>query len=78
MRDDARDDVREYLRVLQDYLDGNGSLDAALTAWRAVPIEESEGEEADLEEDALLGFDREALHPAQQARLDAFLQALER
>ena len=78
MRDDARDDVREYLRILQDYLDGNALLDAALTAWRAVPIEEAEAEEDDLEEDALLGIDRGALHPAQQARLDAFLQALER
>jgi hypothetical protein len=77
MREDVPDNVRECVDVLFAYLNGEGSLDAALTAWRTMQVADDEEEESDLEEAALLGIDRDALQAEQQARLTVFLERLD-
>jgi hypothetical protein len=77
MRQDMPDNVRECVDVLFSYLNGEGPLDAALSAWRTMQVADEEDDESELEEAALLGIDRDALHPAQQARLTTFLERLD-
>jgi hypothetical protein len=76
MRQDTPDNVRECVTVLFAYLNGEGSLDAAVSAWRTMQLTDDD-EETDLEEAALLGIDPETLHPDQQARLTVFLERLD-
>jgi hypothetical protein len=76
MRQDTPDNVRECVIVLFAYLNGEGSLDAAVAAWRTMQLADDD-EETDLEEAALLGIDPETLHPDQQARLTVFLERLD-
>jgi hypothetical protein len=77
MRQDMPDNVRECVDVLYAYLNGEGPLDAALSAWRTMQVADDEEDESDLEETALLGIDRESLHAEQQARLTVFLERLD-
>lgn len=80
MREDEPTELRESMRVLLAYLSGAEPLDSALVAWRALRVDEGEGEEegeVGVEEDAFLGIDRDTLPPAQQERLAAFMEALE-
>jgi hypothetical protein len=77
MRQDMPDNVRECVDVLFAYLNGTASLDAALSAWRTMQVADDDEEETDLEEAALLGIDRDALHAEQQARLTVFLERLD-
>jgi hypothetical protein len=77
MREDMPDNVRECVDVLFSYLNGVGSLDAALSAWRTMQVADDDEEETDLDEAALLGIDRESLHAEQQARLTVFLERLD-
>lgn len=82
MREEEPTELRESMRVLLAYLSGDEPLDSALVAWRALRIEESEGEVEEEgkgggEEDTFLGIDRDTLPLAQQERLAAFMEALE-
>jgi len=77
MRDDMPDNVRECVDVLYAYLNGEGPLEAALSAWRTMQIADDAEDESDLEEAALLGIDRDTLHVDQQARLTVFLERLD-
>lgn len=77
MREDMPDNVRECVDVLYAYLNGEGPLDAALSAWRTIQVADDDEDESDLEEAALLGIDRESLHAEQQARLTVFLERLD-
>lgn len=79
MREDEPAELRESMRVLLAYLNGDDALDTALSAWRALRIEEREADDDDtgVDEDAFLGLERDTLPAAQQERLDAFLEALE-
>ena len=77
MRQDMPDNVRECVDVLYAYLNGEGPLDAALSAWRTMQVADDDEDESDLEEAALLGIDPETLHPDQQARLTVFLERLD-
>jgi hypothetical protein len=66
------------MEVLFAYLNGDETLEAALTAWRTMPlIDSDEDEETVLDEAALFGIDRESLHAEQQARLAVLLERLD-
>ena len=66
------------MQVLYAYLNGEETLEAALTAWRTMPlIDGDEDEETVLDEAALFGIDRESLHVEQQARLAVLLERLD-
>jgi hypothetical protein len=66
------------MQVLYAYLNGEETLEAALTAWRTMPlIDSDEDEETVLDEAALFGIDRESLHAEQQARLAVLLERLD-
>jgi hypothetical protein len=66
------------MQVLYAYLNGDETLEAALTAWRTMPlIDSDEDEETVLDEAALFGIDRESLHAEQQARLAVLLERLD-
>lgn len=77
MREDEPSEISGSMRVLQAYLNGDESLNAALSAWRALRVEETEDDEEGIEEDAFLGLDRDTLPLEQQVRLGVFLDALE-
>lgn len=79
MRQDEPSEIRGSVQVLMAYLNGDESLDAALSAWRALQVEEAGDDDEGIEEDAMpiLGFERDSLTPDQQVRLGLFLDALE-
>jgi hypothetical protein len=66
------------MQVLYAYLNGDETLEAALTAWRTMPlIDSDDDEETVLDEAALFGIDRESLHAEHQARLAVLLERLD-
>lgn len=76
---DEPSEIRGSVQVLMAYLNGEQSLDAALSAWRALQVEETGDDDEGIEEDVVpgLGLERESLTPDQQVRLGLFLDALE-
>lgn len=79
MREDEPSEIRGSVQVLMAYLNGDETLDAALSAWRALQVEETGDDDEGIEEDAVpvLGLERDNLTPDQQVRLGLFLDALE-
>lgn len=77
MRQDMPDNVRECVDALYAYLNGAEPMEAALSAWRTMQVADEDDDESELEESALLGIDRDSLHPDQQARLTMFLERLD-
>ena len=78
MHDNLPDSARACMQVLYAYLNGDETLEAALTAWRTMPlIDSDDDEETVLDEAALFGIDRESLHAEHQARLAVLLERLD-
>jgi imidazoleglycerol phosphate synthase glutamine amidotransferase subunit HisH len=79
MRDDSAEEERMVLALVQDYLGGSGSLDAAVAAVRELSREGLDDpiEEAVENEDPLLGIDLSVLTAEQRKRYDDLLLALE-
>jgi hypothetical protein len=79
MRDDSAEEERMVLALVQEYLGGSGTLDAAVAAVRELAREGPRDplEETVEDEDPLLGIDLSALTPEQRTRYDELLIALE-
>ena len=78
MHDNLPDSTRACMQVLYAYLNGEETLEAALAAWRTMPlIDQDDDEETVLDEAALFGIDRDVLHEEQQARLAVLLERLD-
>lgn len=76
MRGNRPDQEREALALVEAYLGGGGSMDAALSALQALDDEIPE-EALDYEDaEPFLGMDLSVLTPQQRARFDQLIEAL--
>ncbi|GMV08824.1 MAG: hypothetical protein AMXMBFR55_05580 [Gemmatimonadota bacterium] len=79
MRRDRPAEEREARALVEAYLSGSGSLEAAVAAVQALELERrDESTEEDAEEaEPILGIDLSVLTPQQRARFSELMEALD-